>query len=102
MVECVSMSGGFGLYQRDVSFGIIFRDRLYFKTDELTRKEYLKMGMSPFQSNERQTLKSYYEVSVEIVEDADRLADWAREAVPCQGAKRAKRRGGGARRGKKR
>ena len=96
------MFGGFGLYQREVFFGIIFRDRLYFKTDESTRNEYLKMGMSPFRPNERQALKSCYEVPAEIVEDAGRLADSAREAVSCQGAKRAKRRGGGARKRKKR
>lgn len=96
------MFGGFGLYQREVFFGIIFRDRLYFKTDESTRTEYLEMGMSPFRYSERQTLKSYFEVPVVVVEDADRLIEWARKAVSCQGKEGAKRRGTGARKRKKR
>ena len=37
--------------------------------------------MKPFQPNSKQTLKNYYEVPAEILEDEDQLADWARKAV---------------------
>ncbi len=40
--------------------------------------------MKPFRPNAKQTLKSYYRVPVEIIEDRDRLAEWAKTAIGCQ------------------
>lgn len=80
-VDCKAMFGGFGLYQAGAFFGIIAVGRLYFKTSETTVSAYLEYGMQPFQPNSKQTLKNYYEVPVEILEDEDQLADWARKAV---------------------
>ena len=80
-LECRSMFGGYGLYQGEVFFGIIFKGRLYLKTDAKSVVPYRKLGMKPFRPNRKQTLKSYYQVPVEIVEDRDRLAAWANEAV---------------------
>jgi DNA transformation protein len=37
--------------------------------------------MGPFRPNERQTLKSYYEVPTEILEDREVFLSWAREAI---------------------
>ena len=37
--------------------------------------------MGPFRPNERQTLKSYYEVPPEVLDDAEALFSWAREAI---------------------
>jgi DNA transformation protein len=75
------MFGGQGIYWRDVIFGMIFRDRLYFKVDEESNGDYLTRDMGPFRPNERQTLKSYHEVPPEILEDRDALLSWAREAI---------------------
>jgi DNA transformation protein len=75
------MSGGHGLYWRDVIFGMVFRDRLYFKVDDRSKGEYLARGMGPFRPNERQTLKSYFEVPPEVLEDREALLSWAREAI---------------------
>jgi DNA transformation protein and related proteins len=80
-VTCRAMFGGYGLYQNDVFFGIIHKSRLYFKTDETSRAAYRKRGMKPFRPNAGQTLKTYYEVPVEIVEDADQLITWAKQAA---------------------
>lgn len=80
-VNCKAMFGGFGLYQAGVFFGIIAKGRLYFKTNEATVSDYLEWDMKPFQPNSKQTLKNYYEVPAEILEDQDRLADWAGKAV---------------------
>jgi len=33
-LECRAMFGGYGLYQDDIFFGILYKGRLYFKTDE--------------------------------------------------------------------
>lgn len=80
-LECRSMFGGYGLYQGEIFFGIIFKGRLYFKTNARTVVPYRRLGMKPFRPNSKQTLKSYYEVPVDIIEDCDRLATWAKEAV---------------------
>jgi DNA transformation protein len=76
-ISCRAMFGGHGLYCNGIFFGIIHKGRLYFKTDEITRAEYIKEGMKPFRPNSKQTLKSYYEVPVDVMEDPDRLVDWA-------------------------
>ena len=78
------MFGGDGLYQRARFFGILFKGRLYFKTDAATGIAYIEMGMKPFRPSAKQTLKSYYEVPVDVMEDPDRLVAWASKALECQ------------------
>ena len=80
-VTCRAMFGGYGLYQGETFFGIIHKGRLYFKTDERTRPLYEKQGVKPFRPNPKQTLKSYYEVPVDIIEDSDQLTVWAEQAM---------------------
>jgi DNA transformation protein len=75
------MFGGHGIYWRDVIFGMVFRDRLYFKVDDRSKGEYRARGMVPFRPNERQTLNSYYEVPPEVLDDREALLSWAREAI---------------------
>jgi len=80
-VTCRAMFGGYGLYQRTVFFGIIYKGRLYFKTTSTSRAAYLKKGMKPFRPSAKQTLKTYYEVPLDIIEDQDELSAWAKKAV---------------------
>jgi DNA transformation protein len=83
-VEARRMFGAYGLYQDETFFGILHKGKLYFKVDESTIGEYRKRKMQPFRPNPKQTLKSYYEVPVEIIEDGDRLGAWAEAAIRCQ------------------
>ncbi|MGH7410549.1 MAG: TfoX/Sxy family protein [Candidatus Methylomirabilis sp.] len=76
-----AMFGGYGLYQRTVFFGIIYKGRLYFKTNSTSHAAYLKKGMKPFRPSAKQTLKTYYEVPLDIIEDQDKLSVWAGKAV---------------------
>ncbi len=87
-VECRAMFGGYGLYRGETFFGIIHRGRLYFKTDAGSRPAYVEAGMKPFRPSARQTLKSYYEVPVDVIEDEDQLVRWARTAIACQPARK--------------
>ena len=57
-VEARRMFGGYGLYQDETFFGIIHKDRVYFKIDDSTVSEYRKRKMKPFRPNAKQTLKS--------------------------------------------
>lgn len=80
-VEARRMFSGYGLYLGDLFFAIIHGGRLYFRTDDATRGDYESRGMGPFRPNARQTLASYYEVPVDVVEDEDALVAWARRAA---------------------
>ena len=80
-LTCRAMFGGYGVYQGDVFFGIIHRGRLFFKTHDRTRPAYVKKGMKPFRPNAKQTLKTYYEVPVDIIEDHEQLTGWAEQSA---------------------
>ncbi len=91
-VEARAMFGGYGLYLDDAIFGIVFRGRLYFRVSDATVGEYDARGMKPFRPGPSQTLKRYYEVPADVLEDAAELKRWARAAC---GATR-ERKGAGA------
>jgi len=80
-LRCNAMFGGHGLYQRDTFFGIIHKGRLYLKTTGVTQPDYASRGMQPFRPNRKQRLTQYYEVPVDILEDAEQLTIWALLAV---------------------
>src|SRR4051812_38468574 len=75
-----AMFGGHGLYWGETIFGIVSRERLYFKVDEASKADYLARGMGPFRPNERQTLKSYYEMPSDVLADPETLLSWTGEA----------------------
>jgi DNA transformation protein len=79
-----SMFGGHGLYFTGTFFGIVFDDRLFFRTDDSTRSDYERAGMEPFRPNERQTLKNYYEVPPDVIEEREALEEWALTAVDAR------------------
>jgi len=75
-----AMFGGYGLYCGRVFFGIVHKGRLYFKTNATTAPRYREREMTPFTPNATQTLTTYYEVSVDVLEDAGELTRWAQQA----------------------
>lgn len=86
-VECRAMFGGHGLYHHRIFFGILFKDRLYFKIDSASLAFYTERGMKPFRPSAGQTLKRYYEVPIDLIEDSDLLAVWARRAIESAAVK---------------
>ena len=78
---CKAMFGGHGLYQRETFFGIIHKGRLYMKTNGMTQSAYTARGMQPFRPNGKQLLRHYYEVPIDILEDAEQLKVWAHRAI---------------------
>lgn len=75
-----AMFGGWGLYGDEVFFAIVWGGRLFFKTDEATRRDYEARGSGPFRPSPRQTLRTYYEVPADVLEDPEELQRWARGA----------------------
>ena len=76
-----AMFGGYGLYFQGRFFAIIHRGRLFFKTHDLTQPFYRSRGMQPFRPSPRRILARYYEVPLDILEDPQDLAAWARNAA---------------------
>jgi DNA transformation protein and related proteins len=79
-LRCKRMFGGHGLYSGEQFFGILFAGRLYFKTHPDTLPDYLACHAAVFAPSEKQILKNYREVPVDILEDAVQLVAWARKA----------------------
>lgn len=80
-VTCRAMFGGHGLYHGATFFGIIHKGRLYFKVSPMTVHRYTDHGMKPFRPNPKQTLTSFYEVPIDVIEDAEQLASWAEHSA---------------------
>lgn len=59
-----------------------------FDPDEAARQGYRNRGMKPFRPNAKQTLTSYYEVPVDIIEDQEQLTAWAEQATRSKGSGR--------------
>ena len=82
-VRARAMFGAHGLYQGDHFFAILDEGRLFFKTDDASKKDFTARGMGPFTYEAKgQTLTmGYHEVPPEILEHAPELVLWARRAV---------------------
>src|SRR5262245_51747528 len=82
-VTAKQMFGGVGLYCGSVFFGIVARDVLYLKTDEVTRPAFLRRRMKPFMPYGKKTSgqHSYYSVPLDVLESPLSLCEWARRAV---------------------
>jgi DNA transformation protein len=102
-----AMFGGIGLYLDGLFFALIDDDTLYFKTDDGTRARYERAGSQPFCPfpDRPEQPMGYWQVPAEVLEDAEELAAWAREAMGVALAKQSRRparRRTGARGGKAR
>ncbi len=80
-LTCRAMFGGYGLSCHGKFFGIVHKSRLYFKVAPATVGHYKEQRMKPFRPNAKQTLTSFYEVPVDVLEDAEALTAWANESL---------------------
>jgi DNA transformation protein len=77
------MFGGVGLYLDGLFFALIDDDTLYFKTDDSNRPRFQRAGSQPFcpYPDRPDYQMGYWQVPAEVLEDADELKLWAREAL---------------------
>lgn len=95
-VRARRMFGGIGLYATDLFFGLISRDVLYLKVDDVTRLEYEARGMPRFSPLEGEMSMNYSQLPEEILEDREELRLWTGRALDVARAaksNRAKRKG---------
>lgn len=87
------MFGGVGLYSDDTFFGIIDNDTLFLKVDDRTRPRYEAAGMPPFTPiPDKPPMRGYHQVPPDILEDADALAEWTRDACAVPPTRKKARR----------
>jgi DNA transformation protein len=80
------MFGGIGLYSGERFFGIVAADELFFKVDDANRSAYEAAGSEPFRPVlDRPVSMSYFRVPIEVLEDPNELAEWARDAIRAAG-----------------
>src|SRR6185503_224694 len=77
------MFGGIGLYSRELFFGLIDDDTLFFKTDESNFAPYHERKMPRFMPfpDRPESVLGYHQVPADVIEDAEQLVDWARRSV---------------------
>jgi len=77
------MFGGVGLYLDGLFFALIDGDTLYFKADDATRARFQRAGSRPFCPfpDRPDYQMGYWQVPAEVLEEADELKAWAREAM---------------------
>lgn len=82
-VTVKKMFGGAGIYHGGIIFGLIADDVLYFKVDDSNRSDYEQAGMKQYRPPfiDKPMVMPYSEVPADILEDRERLSEWARNAL---------------------
>ncbi len=85
------MFGGHGLYVDEVFIAIIAFDRLYLKTNELTRPRFESEGCQPFVYDAQRgaVALGYWSAPAEAMESPALMLPWARLAMQAALAARA-------------
>jgi DNA transformation protein and related proteins len=73
------MFGGAGLFRDGIMFGLVHDDTLYFRTDAANVGGFTSAGMTPFtyRRSGREVALGYFAVPAEVMDEPDRLAQWA-------------------------
>jgi DNA transformation protein and related proteins len=79
--ELRPMFGGAGMYAGGTMFGIVHGGRAYLKTNEATRAAFEARDMKAFVPRRGATLKSYYEIPPDVLDDEADLLAWARQSL---------------------
>jgi DNA transformation protein len=86
------MFGGVGMYADGTFFAVIDNDTLFFKVDEVLAERHRARGMLPFAPIPgAKPMMSYYQVPVDVIEDAEELTRWAKDSIRTAAAAPPKR-----------
>ena len=78
------MFGGAGLFADGVMFGLVSGGQIYLKVDATTVPCFEREQCEPFEystKNGKRALTSYWRLPDRLYDDADELAQWARQAL---------------------
>ena len=92
-VRARRMFGGHGIFLDGTMFGIVWRDRLYFKTGEANRKDYEKAGSKFFTYDRgpKRVSMSYMTVPDKVQANGATLARWGEKALAVALEKKRKK-----------
>jgi DNA transformation protein len=85
-VRSRAMFGGHGLYLGEAFFAVVDDERVYFWADETTRPAHVEQRMGPFTPWPGHVMDRYWEVPLDVIEDAPEFARWARRALDARAA----------------
>jgi DNA transformation protein len=85
-VRSRAMFGGHGLYLGDAFLAVVDEDRVYFWADETTRAAHTAHGMGPFMPWPGHVMDRYWEVPLDVIEDAPEFVRWGRRALEARAA----------------
>jgi DNA transformation protein len=82
-VRARRMFSGVGLYSGGLFFGLVHDDTLFFKTGAANAQAYAARNMPRFLPPAKRPMSpmGYHQVPADIVEDAEALATWGRDAI---------------------
>ncbi|WP_420129370.1 TfoX/Sxy family protein [Longimicrobium sp.] len=83
-----AMFGGVGVYSSGFFFALMAGDTVYLKTDDVNRPDFEAAGMGPFYPFGGDQPMQYYELSADLLEDADALRPWIQNAIDVARRKR--------------
>lgn len=90
------MFGGVGIYSGELFFALLDDDTLYLKVDAETRGAFEARGLGAFRPGGPDgEVMQYYELPVDVLEDAEALRPWVTDAIDVAARAKGKR---GARR----
>lgn len=81
-LEVRPMFGVGGLFCDGTMFAVVAAERVFLKTDEGSRGNFLREGTAPFVYHARggEIVTSYYELPARLFDDFDEAVLWARRA----------------------
>ena len=85
VIDTKRMFGVIGLYSNGVMFGILSKNVVYLKVDDSNKKKFILAGSKPlrvFKNNSE--VPSYFDVPVDVLEDSEKLIEWAQESYFIQ------------------
>lgn len=86
------MFGGVGVYSGELFFALLDDDRLYLKVDDQTRGAFEARGLGPFRpGGPGGEVTQYYELPVDVLEDAEELRPWVTDAIGVAARAKGKR-----------
>ena len=91
LIDKKRMFGVLGLYREGVMFGIIAKGLVYLKVDDSNKAKFLAAGSTTLKVFKNDSeVPSYYELPVDILENAEEFIEWAKESYAIQVNKRTK------------
>ena len=76
------MFGGEGIYAGDLMIGLVADERLYLKTGDANRADFMAEGCEAFSfpRGKKIMVTSYYAVPERLFDDPEEFSAWARKA----------------------